>query len=117
MEIFDTVDETSDSTYFIQKTDVPKVLNTPYWSVVKSLTTFLSATDNVNKNKNNNSNNINTNNKDDNNNGNDNNKSVDWYPYDVSCNLLQHLHNSRIHIDCNYEEVREIFILYFNNSH
>ena len=29
-----------------------------------------------------------------------------WYPYDVSCNLIQHTHHTRIHVDCVNEEVR-----------
>lgn len=28
-----------------------------------------------------------------------------WHPYDVSCNLIQHTHHTRIHLDCNYQEV------------
>jgi len=40
--------------------------------------------------------------------------STDWFPYDVSCNLIQHTHHTRIHIDCVHEEFEYTFLMYLN---
>lgn len=39
---------------------------------------------------------------------------TDWYPYDVSCNLIQHVHHTRIHVDCTNQEYEFTFLMYLN---
>lgn len=39
---------------------------------------------------------------------------VDWFPYDISCNLIRNADTTQIHHDCEVHEDEWTFLLYLN---
>ncbi|XP_062506019.1 uncharacterized protein LOC134182606 [Corticium candelabrum] len=80
----DSLDRDSDNVQWISGYEIDAFVGTKYWGVVRQIANYVSG------------------------------GSGDWFPYDVSCNLIRATDYTRIHLDCDKISNEWTFLLYLN---